>query len=217
MRTVQNPEERRAEILAGATELFLTSGFDQTTVDDIVAQLGISKGLVYYYFRTKDDLIAAVTERLAAEFADPVVAILQSDLSAGEKLARSLLNLADRAVAFKERFRSMIDSRQSQAISRFRDEVFHRIAPQLISLTRDGIAGGLIANPGAAQSLTVIVVGSITCLTLGPEMLGFDRQGFLASVADTLERSLQMQQGTITGWLERAPNGGAPGGEDKGA
>lgn len=49
-------EEKRAVILAGALECFIEKGFQATTVDDIARHLGISKGALYGYFSSKEDI-----------------------------------------------------------------------------------------------------------------------------------------------------------------
>ncbi|MFW5882714.1 MAG: TetR/AcrR family transcriptional regulator [Planctomycetota bacterium] len=70
MRTVKKPEERRAEIVAAATELFLHHGFDDTTMSDMIARVGIAKGTVYHYFASKDALLDAVVTQLATAYRD---------------------------------------------------------------------------------------------------------------------------------------------------
>lgn len=49
-------DEKRAAILAGALECFVSKGFQATTIDDIVKHLGISKGGLYGYFTSKEDM-----------------------------------------------------------------------------------------------------------------------------------------------------------------
>lgn len=49
-------DEKRAAILAGALECFVSKGFQATTIDDIVKHLGISKGGLYGYFSSKEDM-----------------------------------------------------------------------------------------------------------------------------------------------------------------
>lgn len=68
MRTVKKPEERRAEIVAAATDLFLHRGFDDTTMSEVIARVGIAKGTVYHYFASKDALLDAVVAQLAAAY-----------------------------------------------------------------------------------------------------------------------------------------------------
>lgn len=57
-------EERRNQILDSATRVFARLGFHDARMDDIVAESGLSKGSLYWYFESKDDLIIAILDRL---------------------------------------------------------------------------------------------------------------------------------------------------------
>lgn len=53
-------DARPAEIVAAALEVFAEKGFAAARLDDIAARAGVSKGALYLYFETKQDLFAAV-------------------------------------------------------------------------------------------------------------------------------------------------------------
>lgn len=57
-------EERKEQILDAATEVFAQKGFDQARMDDIVEETGLSKGALYWYFKSKDDIIFGIMDRL---------------------------------------------------------------------------------------------------------------------------------------------------------
>jgi AcrR family transcriptional regulator len=59
-------EERREQILDAAAAVFARLGVRESRMDDIVAQADLSKGALYWYFKSKDDLVAACIERLFA-------------------------------------------------------------------------------------------------------------------------------------------------------
>ncbi|MFV8984029.1 TetR/AcrR family transcriptional regulator [Serratia fonticola] len=67
VRTVKTPEVRRAEILQAASELFQEIGYESTSVDSIVRSAGIAKGTFYYYFKSKDEVLAALAQQLCAD------------------------------------------------------------------------------------------------------------------------------------------------------
>lgn len=56
-------EESRAAILQAASELFAEQGFAHTSVSAIAKRAGISQGLMYNYFASKDELLRAIFER----------------------------------------------------------------------------------------------------------------------------------------------------------
>jgi AcrR family transcriptional regulator len=68
---------RRDQILDAATTRFAANGFQATGMADVIAASGLSAGAVYRYFRSKDDLIAAIVDRVLGQAADRFEALLQ--------------------------------------------------------------------------------------------------------------------------------------------
>jgi len=66
---VMNRDERRDVILDVAKAFFLSNGYAATSMSAIAAKLGGSKGTLYNYFKSKEDLFAAVMQRQCAELA----------------------------------------------------------------------------------------------------------------------------------------------------
>jgi AcrR family transcriptional regulator len=59
----QHLEERRNQIVDAAVRRFSRGGFHQTTMDGICAEAEMSKGALYRYFKSKEDIVAAMYER----------------------------------------------------------------------------------------------------------------------------------------------------------
>jgi AcrR family transcriptional regulator len=62
MREVKQPEVRKAEIVESAKNLFLQKGYLHVTTQDIVDDLRISRGLLYYHFKSKEDILKYIIE-----------------------------------------------------------------------------------------------------------------------------------------------------------
>jgi AcrR family transcriptional regulator len=56
-------EQRTDELLAAATELLLSRGYTKTRMSDVANAAGVANAALYWYFNTKDDLLAAVWNR----------------------------------------------------------------------------------------------------------------------------------------------------------
>lgn len=85
-RIVKHPDVRRAELLDRAAGLFLRRGYDNVSLNDLIADAGVSKGAFYHWFPSKDALIAALAERSArAAFTGIEDAVAACD---GDALAR---------------------------------------------------------------------------------------------------------------------------------
>jgi AcrR family transcriptional regulator len=57
-------EERKNQILDAATQVFMQKGFDKARMDDIVEETGLSKGALYWYFKSKSDIIISIFDRI---------------------------------------------------------------------------------------------------------------------------------------------------------
>ena len=63
-------EQRRAELLAAGQALFLAKGIAGTSLDDVTQHAGVSKGLFYLYFSSKEDLVLALREQFSRALAE---------------------------------------------------------------------------------------------------------------------------------------------------
>src|SRR5665811_700525 len=86
-------ETRRAEIAEAALRLILKFGFHSTTLDQVAAEAGVSKGLVSYYFSKKEELFLAVLERMVDRLSQDLERCYRTDVSARERLRLNFMNL----------------------------------------------------------------------------------------------------------------------------
>jgi AcrR family transcriptional regulator len=79
-------DERRAQIIQAALACFTRKGYNNTTMDDIAAESGLSKGSLYWYFKGKDDLFAAALMSAFMNVGQEAVAALEQCTTASDKL-----------------------------------------------------------------------------------------------------------------------------------
>lgn len=93
-------EERPADIVAAALQLFAERGFAAARMEEIAARAGISKGAVYLYFPTKEDLFRAVVRETVLPNIEAIeTAILGLELPFPQLLRTFLPRLAEAATA----------------------------------------------------------------------------------------------------------------------
>ncbi|MBN2556462.1 MAG: TetR/AcrR family transcriptional regulator [Anaerolineales bacterium] len=80
-------EQRREQILTAAQAVFARKGIDSTRMDDIVAESGLSKGALYWYFKSKDDIINAIFHRFFEVEIRDLESILHTDEPAENRLS----------------------------------------------------------------------------------------------------------------------------------
>lgn len=88
-------EDRPAEITEAAMQAFAENGFAATKVEDVARRAGVSKGLLYLYFRTKEDLFKAVVRSFISPKIDALAeTVANTELSAEEFLRGPFLLFA---------------------------------------------------------------------------------------------------------------------------
>ncbi len=79
-------EVRRDQILDAALVVFARLGFHTARMDDIAQEARLSKGALYWYFKSKDDIIAALLDRIFRRDFQGLQDLLSTDISVSEKL-----------------------------------------------------------------------------------------------------------------------------------
>ncbi len=88
-------EDRPAEITQAALAAFADKGYAATRVDEVAKRAGVSKGLLYLYFKTKEDLFKAVIRSFLSPRIDALISnIEETELSAEEFLRGPFLAFA---------------------------------------------------------------------------------------------------------------------------
>lgn len=89
--------QRRALVLDAVQALLADASWTQMTLDDVARRAGVSKGVVTYWFATKDALIVAAVERFHEAYAERLAAAATADAPARDRMQALI------AVAFPSR------------------------------------------------------------------------------------------------------------------
>jgi len=81
-------EERKSQILNAAEEVFTEKGIDEARMDDIAEKTGLSKGTLYLYFKSKEELVIAILDRIFLGAFKQLEARKSTELSATEAIWR---------------------------------------------------------------------------------------------------------------------------------
>ncbi|MDU4960393.1 MAG: TetR/AcrR family transcriptional regulator [Sporomusaceae bacterium] len=85
-RPSQDPQIRITEILDTAEHLFTVKGYFGTTVSDIAKGMGVTQGMFYYYFKSKEEILEALLNRQVAFFLAEIKEMTYSPAAPADKL-----------------------------------------------------------------------------------------------------------------------------------
>lgn len=142
------PEESRSAILRAAVAEFAENGIAGARTDAIARAARVNKALLYYYFKDKDALYAAVLDHVFSGLRDRVLPVLESDLAPREKLLEYVGQYFD-YIAANPRFPRVVQAewmrvgaKGSPQMMQIAREYFAPIYRRVSELLREGAAAG---------------------------------------------------------------------------
>ena len=202
---------RRNEILDAAQRLIFTKGYDQTSIQDILAAAQVSKGAFYHYFDSKQELLEALISRIQDEAEQVLCPILQDpELNALEKLHRYFATISNWKTERKAFLLSLLRVLYADANALMRQKmvrgVIRRFAPQLSTIIQQGMREGVLqpAYPDQAGEIALSLLQSQGD-TLAELMLASEKEptmftqveSIVTAYTDALERVLGARAGSV--------------------
>ena len=165
-REVKKPEIRKNEIINAARKFFFQKGYEQTSIQDIIDDLGIAKGTFYYYFTSKIDLLDQLIDRTTSEIYASLKPILNMDMNAIEKFnkifqaatAVSMQNIDVFLVTLGVMFR---DENTIIRVKMYRRMV-EKNTPLFSSIIEQGIKEGVFNNPYPSDAAELLMQIGVT-------------------------------------------------------
>jgi AcrR family transcriptional regulator len=148
---VQDPARtlaRRREIMLAMAEVINEKGYASATLEDVAARMGTSRAVIYYQFRSKEDLYAEIVVEAVARAAERLEAIMARGETPERTLFAALCDLI--SVGMEPLNRSTLVTGRPRALSadsRARIKVVDRHYEQLLTeIIRAGIASGVFTD-----------------------------------------------------------------------
>jgi len=175
-------QERKAQILEAAMTVFARLGFQKARMDDIVEETGLSKGALYWYFKSKDDIIIAILDSIfQRELAD-----LQSLQDAEGTTEERLLEFTRRAVADFKRFSKLMPLAYEFYALAFRHKTVRQALKRylrhyleiLTPLLQQGVDRGefrAVAAHEAAIAAGAIFEGTLLLWVYDPDTVNYEK------------------------------------------
>ncbi len=170
-------KERRRQIIEAARRVFLRKGYYKTRMDDIVKEAGLSKGTIYWYFKSKRDVFNAIYKEWFQESLEKLLPIIASKKTARSRLYELGLEVIKLIESEPESFRAMLelyiqalDSRKSW---RLLQEFYKDAIAKLEMLIQEGIKRKEFRPDLDIRSTSLFIIQNLDLLDLIP-MLGVE-------------------------------------------
>lgn len=153
-------ERREQEILQIAADVFFKKGFHATTLEDIAKIIGIRKSSLYYYVKTKDELLFRVVQQGLQSMTDQLQVICRNEGPSAEKLRKAIEN---HITAYDTQYSALgVNLREERSIaSQYREDYL------AIRDTYEALFRGLISEGVATGEFRTCDPATITRAILG--------------------------------------------------
>lgn len=143
VRVSKDPEERKQELIDAAGRLFLKKGYENTAVSDIVKEINVAQGTFYYYFNSKEEILAAFVEKIILALINGI--LIKADRNNIDPAAR-INEICNTLIRFHSNFYKLSEyiHHESNRIlhEKFGRMTFERFVPVLSGVIAAGIVEG---------------------------------------------------------------------------
>ena len=184
-------ERRKKELLKIAYRMFIEKGYDNTSIDEIIAEAGIAKGTYYYHFSSKEATLEAVTDMMIDEEAERARAVVAAPIPVPQKIVAVVMNMRP----LQEESDITVTLERSENIvmhEKINSRLLKAIVPILAEVVKEGVTQGIFDCNYIEERVKLIVI-------ISQRM--FDSDSFterdIAVFIDMVEKTLGAKTGTM--------------------
>ena len=200
MRIVKEAEVRREEILDAAEKLFATKGFDNTSTGDILDAVGIARGTLYYHFKSKEEILDGVIQRITDHLVQNAGEIVRTkELPVLERLTKAIqaLNVESRiGVEIMEQVHRPQNALMHQ---KMQAALLAGINPILTELVEEGIQQGIFHTryPESVVEMTILYANTAFDALNVANLSSAQMERKIAGFIYNIERLMGMAEGGL--------------------
>ena len=152
-------EKRKQELLKIAYDMFLTRGYENSSVDEIIAKAQIAKGTFYYYFSSKEQMLEDVIEMMIESEVEAAGQIMGSELPAPQKIVGIIASIKP-----TEKEKPISDAlMQPENVlmhDKIRKKLIEVIVPLLSGAVEEGVREGIFSCDNIPERVRMLLVVS---------------------------------------------------------
>jgi AcrR family transcriptional regulator len=200
--TESHKEQRRSEILQAAESVFIRKGYESATMQDIIEESGMSRGGVYLYFSSKEEIFRALIERIHESHLEGFQQLVMQTKSSWEAI-ETFLQIQEKetldvgnslAPAIYEFF---LTTRDDIAMKEYNAQRYHGALEQITNFLEAGVERGEFKPVISLESIGRLIVPYLDGLLLEAFFvdLGEDNiKAHIDALRDYLKMALQVDQ-----------------------
>ena len=199
MRVIKNGTERKKEILDVSERLFCTNGYDNTSTNDILAEIGIARGTLYYYFSSKEEILDAIIDRILEDINKKVSFVaMDESIPVLERFTKAVLSTnVDTAVG--DMVLEQVHKPQNALMNqKMQEKLLAGIAPYFVKIIRDGIDQKLMYTDYPEETIEMALIYANSVFDDEIDYSEDEKIKKVGAFICNLELMLHMESGSLT-------------------
>lgn len=198
MRIVKEAAERRNEILDVAERLFCTQGYDNTSTNDILAEIGIARGTLYYHFKSKEDILDAMIDRILDEIIRKASHIaLDESVPVLERLTQTVL-AANVDTKTGDIILEQVHKPQNALMhAKMQERLLQQLMPLFMKMIGDGISQGIMQTDYPEDTIQMLLLYSNSVFDDSIEYSTEEKRKKVLAFIGNTEILLHMEKGSL--------------------
>lgn len=198
MRVVKEAVVRRNEIIDAAERLFEVKGFDGTSTADILRETGIARGTLYYHFKSKEDILDAMIERMTGSLVAKANEISgKKDVPVFQRLTQMMLALNVHNNLGHEIMEQVHKPQNALMHQKMQERLMAGVNPIVAALIKEGIADGICQTDYPTEVAEMTLLYSSTVFDDLAGCRGEERRRKVSAFIYNLERLLGMERDSL--------------------
>lgn len=184
-------EKRKQELLKIAYRLFISKGYEETSIDEIIAEAQIAKGTFYFHFKSKNALLEAIINMMITEEAEQAKQFVSASLTVPQKIVGVITSLRPRQNEMN--IENALNRKENIVIhEKIKRRIIDEAVPILSEVVSEGNAQGILDCDNISERVRLLLVMSSEV---------FDRGSFTSAdidvFIDTIEKMLGAEKNTF--------------------
>lgn len=198
MRVVKEAEERKNEILDVAERLFGTKGFDNTSTSDILDEIGIARGTLYYHFKSKEEILDAMITRMTERLAGKAKMIAaRKDVDVLQRFTMMILALNVNDSSGRELLEQAHKPQNALMHQKMQEGLLSAVNPVITGLIKEGMEQGICQTDFPEEVAEMTFLYASTVFDDLMEYSEEEEKRKVAAFIYNLERLLNMEPGSM--------------------
>ena len=198
MRVVKEADERKNEILDAAEKLFGAKGFDHTSTNDILNEIGIARGTLYYHFKSKEDILDAMIERITRQLIAKATDIVQKkEIPVLQRLTMTIMALNVNNELGLEVMQQVHKPQNALMHQKMQETLLSGVNPLITGLIEEGIQQDIFRTDYPAEAVEMTMLYSSTAFDSMTVYTEEERQRKIVAFIYNLEQLLGMEHGSM--------------------